>query len=480
MFSKKLAVSNNTDNCTKNKYFSPICFPLITITATLVILTSISFVSEVDLIDHSIHNALAQVSSQTPLSSSPSSLQINSSIASNNNTNSDQSSDSIVPLPQTPSRMSAHSINNTNITAAEFPPGTNFTKMVGPSSELRLALSKVAIDIPMQKGYENGNEIYFVTFDASDNNLALKITNNSNDFPVHYTKLLAQTPSEATEQSYIFTNGIAGEGHLGYQPTIVESKPGDSAYSPLKHVNFVEWKIPSSVRELKSVQELIKARDAGEIIVNSTTTSAQLVMNSPAIKWQDGSLKIREDKVITGKTPFIGGQVTNIDTEKMVVTMVAMRGYGPDGKTIYWSVTDGSPFTNDITLGGIVYAPKDDVLADTPVAVDFYQFINGMRDAGPQGFQPPVSPVNLEDETYSPIWRIYFVAWKDPQQSHVIQTMSDLNQMRKAGLIEITPAMEGRHIVNCPFFDQSTVLKFQHQYTDEELQQFERYKQQQP
>ena len=66
--------------------------------------------------------------------------------------------------------------------------------MIGPSSELRLALSKLAIDIPMQKGYENGNEIYFVTFDASDKELALKITNSSNDFPVHYTKLLAQTP----------------------------------------------------------------------------------------------------------------------------------------------------------------------------------------------------------------------------------------------------------------------------------------------
>ncbi|MGC1131765.1 MAG: plastocyanin/azurin family copper-binding protein [Nitrososphaeraceae archaeon] len=379
---------------------------------------------------------------------------------------------------QTPSSLiSAHSINNTNMTAAEFPPGTNFTKMVGPNSELSLALSKLAIDIPMQKGYENGNEIYFVTFDASDNGLSLQITNNSNDFPVHYTKLLAQTPSEATEEAYIFTNGINGTGHLGYQPTIVEASPSNETYSPLKHVNLVEWTTPSSARELKSIQELVNAQNAGEITVN--TTSTELVINSPAIKWHDGSLKIREDKVITDKTPFIGGQVTNIDTERMVVTMVAMRGYGPDGKTIYWSVTDGTPFTDDITKGGIVYAPKDDVLADTAVAVDFYQFINGMRDAGPQGFQPPVSPVNLEDENYSPMWRILFVAWKDPQQARVVQTMSDLNQMRKEGLIEITPALEGRHIVNCPFFDQSTVLKFRHEYTEEELQQFEQYNQQQ-
>jgi hypothetical protein len=102
-------------------------------------------------------------------------------------------------------------------------------------SELRLVLPKLAIDIPMQKEYENGNEIYSVTFDASNSALALQITNNSNDFPVHYTKLLAKTPEEATEQAYIFTNGISGKGHLGHQPTIVQSRPGNELYSPLKH-----------------------------------------------------------------------------------------------------------------------------------------------------------------------------------------------------------------------------------------------------
>jgi hypothetical protein len=399
--------------------------------------------------------------SQIDISLSPFTPYISSNIESSQTTHSS-------PL------MSAHSINNTNVTAApaaEFPPGINFTKMTGPYSELRLTLSKLAIDIPMQKGYENGNEIYFVTFDASDKELSSKIINSSNDFPVHHTKLLAQTPFEATEQAYIFTNGIKGKGHLGYQPTIVGSKPGDKQYSSLKHVNLVEWKIPSSARELKSIQDLVNAQNADEIItINPTATTAtsstNLVINSPAIKWQDGSLKIRQDTVITDNSSFIGGQVINIDTERMIATMVAMRGYGPDGKTLYWSVTDGTPFTDDITKGGIVYAPKNENLTNTAVAVDFFQFINGIRDAGPQGFQPPLSPVNLDDENYSPMWRILFVAWKDPQQARVVQTMSDLHQMIKAGLIQIIPALEGKHIVNCPFFDQSTVLKFRHQYAE--------------
>lgn len=327
---------------------------------------------------------------------------------------------------------------------------------------MRQALSKVAIDIPMQKGYENGNEIYFVTFDASNSELALQITNSSIDFPVHYTKLLAQTPLNATEEAYIFTNGINGKVHLDYQPTIVEAKPSDKEYSPLKHVNLVEWKASSSVRELKSVKELLNAQSTGEITINRT--SPNLVINSPAIKWQDGSLKIREDKVINDNTPFIGGQVIDIDTEKMVVTMVTIRGHGPDGKTVYWLVTDATPNTNDIAQGGIVYAPKDELLAYTPVAVDFYQFINGIRGSGPQGFQPPISPVNLKDEYYSPMWRISFVVWKDPQQAKILQTMADLIEMKNEGLIKIIPVFEGKHIVNCPFFDQETVLKFRHNY----------------
>ena len=450
------------------------CFSL-TIIVILVIAISLSL-SKLGLQNYAFGYTLAQLPSSQSSSSLSSQLQVQQQQQQQQQNQDSQTglsqynpdnSSNIESLQTTRSSslMSAHSINNTNVTEAmESPPGLNFTKMIGSNSELRLTLSKLAIDIPIQKGYENGNEIYFVTFDASDKELALKITNSSNDFPVHYTKLLAQTPSNATEQAYIFTNGIKGKGHLGYQPTIVGSKPGDKEYSPLKHVNLVEWKISSSARELKSIQELVNAQNTGEIITINTTTT-NLVINSPAIKWQDGSLKIRQDKVITDETPFIGGQVTNIDTERMIVTMVAMRGYGPDGKTLYWSVTDATPFTDDITKGGIVYVPKDEVLTNTAVAVDFYQFINGIRDAGPQGFQPPLSPVNLDDENYSPMWRILFVAWKDPQQARVVQTMSDLHQMIKAGLIQIIPALGGKHIVNCPFFDQSTVLKFSHQYT---------------
>ncbi len=138
------------------------------------------------------------------------------------------------------------------------------------------------------------------------------------------------------------------------------------------------------------------------------------------------------------------------------MTFVTFRGYGPDVRTLYWLVTDATPLTKDITTCGIVYAPADEKLAATPVAVDFYQFINGIEGPSPQGFQPPISLTNIADPDYSPMWRIY---WKDPAKARVLETLNDLSQAQQAGLIKIMPVLQGKHIVNCPFFDQETVLK---------------------
>ena len=52
---------------------------------------------------------------------------------------------------------------------------------------------------------------------------------------------------------------------------------------------------------------------------NSLLQKQIFIVNSPAIKWQDGSLQVKENKNITDDTPYGGGQVLNIDIEKMIV-----------------------------------------------------------------------------------------------------------------------------------------------------------------
>lgn len=320
-------------------------------------------------------------------------------------------------------------------------------------SVLKLSRASIPIDIPLVKGYENGNEIFFIATDVSDEKAAQMATNLTG-FKVNFSPLLGQTPEPARGQAYVFKNGVEGKGPFGFQIPVLNGKPGDEGYSPLLQVNIVEWKQGSAAKELKSVQEIMDAEKNGTITINKT----DVVANHPAIKWQGGEMKVREDKSINDDSSYGAAQVLNIDTENMVVTMVAHRGWGPDGKTIYYIVTDATP-EMPATMMGVNSVPLNEKLASSPVAVDLFQFMNGINGTGPMGFQAGIGAANPTDKNYSPMWKISFNEWKDPSSARVLETVDDIISMQKAGMLTITPAMEGKHVVNCPFFDQSTVIK---------------------
>ncbi|MGH9984184.1 MAG: DUF7482 domain-containing protein, partial [Nitrososphaeraceae archaeon] len=122
-------------------------------------------------------------------------------------------------------------------------------------SVLKLSRTNVPIDIPLLKGYENGNDIYFIATDVSDEKTAADGTNFTG-FEVNYAPLLAQTPESARAQAYAFTNGIAGDGPSGFQLPVVIGKPGDEGYSPLWQINLVAWSDDATPRELTSVEEI--------------------------------------------------------------------------------------------------------------------------------------------------------------------------------------------------------------------------------
>jgi len=327
-----------------------------------------------------------------------------------------------------------------------------------PGSVLKLARTNVPIDIPLLKGYENGNEIYFIATDVSDEKTAAFATNLTG-FKINYAPALAQTPDSARAQAYAFTNGIAGDGPFGFQIPVVNAKPGDEGYSPLWQVNEVTWNDDATARELKSVQEITTAEQNGELSIDGK----DIVVNHPAIQWQNGSLMVREDaNSINDDTPYMGGQVLNIDTENMVVTMVAHRGWGPDGKTIYYIVTDATP-EMPANMMGVSHTPINEQLVGTPVAPGLFQFTNGINGSGPMGFQAGIGESAPGDQNYSPMWFISFIEWNDPSQARVLETVNDVAEMQQAGLITVTPAMGGMHVVNCPFLDAETVFEHQSQ-----------------
>jgi hypothetical protein len=346
------------------------------------------------------------------------------------------------------------------LTAIDNASTANSTTTTLHGSVLKLSNANVEIDIPLMKGYENGNEIFFIATDASDNQTAAQIT-NATGFKVNFAPLLAMIPEEARGQAYVFENGIEGEGPLGFQLPIINARPGQEGYSPLLQINLVRWNQEASAAtqptELRSEQDIIAASNAGQLTINNT----DVIVNHPAVQWQGGSLQIRQDSDnINDESPYIGGQVTNIDTANMTATFVAHRGWGPDGKTVYYIVTDAVP-EMPASMMGVPFVAADDRLVGTPVAVDLFQFTNGINGTGPMGFQSGIGAANPDAENYSPMWKISFIEWKDPSQARVLENVNDINMMLQRGLITLTPAMEGRHIVNCPFFDAETISEHQ-------------------
>jgi len=99
------------------------------------------------------------------------------------------------------------------------------------------------------------------------------------------------------------------------------------------------WKIGQVPEVLDSVETIMEAEEDGRIKLEKT----DIVINMPQIIWPEGQMVVKENKTLTDDMAYGGGQILDIDTEEMIVTFIAHRGWGPDGKTIYYIVTDATP-----------------------------------------------------------------------------------------------------------------------------------------
>ena len=90
------------------------------------------------------------------------------------------------------------------------------TEETEPGSVLKLARTNVPIDIPLLKGYENGNEIYFIATDVSDEKTAAFATNLTG-FKVNYAPALAQTPDSAIAKHMHLLMELLATVHLDFR-----------------------------------------------------------------------------------------------------------------------------------------------------------------------------------------------------------------------------------------------------------------------
>ncbi len=88
----------------------------------------------------------------------------------------------------------------------------------------------------------------------------------------------------ATDEIWVFGNGIAGSGVMGFQPAVFDNRAGDPTWSPFWNHFTITWSEDASPRILRTSAEIRAAEEAGEIQVWNGTPDTHpdgFVVNCP-------------------------------------------------------------------------------------------------------------------------------------------------------------------------------------------------------
>ncbi|MBI3623194.1 hypothetical protein HY212_03910 [Candidatus Pacearchaeota archaeon] len=306
--------------------------------------------------------------------------------------------------------------------------------------------NSAAFTAPLHLGFFNTSPVYYIITDTNDKKSATVISEKQK-WKVGNSPTLSNLPKESLGKVYFFDNGIVGNGTNGFQNDIFSSTPAQDQYTPLRSVIHVIWNTANTPEILNSEKKILDANMTGKVKLTDTG----VIINMPQIMWPGGQMSVREDKNLEQK-PFEGGQILGIDTNNMVVTFIAHRSWGPDGKTVYYIVTDATT-EGPAKMMGITNTPS--LTSLNPAFINFFQFTNGLTGSGSFGFQPGISSASPGYDTYGPLCKISLVSWNDPTQAKLLENMEDINTKKSAGDITIQPAkvLDTDYILNCPFID---------------------------
>lgn len=137
---------------------------------------------------------------------------------------------------------------------------------------------------PPVPGFYRGERILFIHTEASDPKVAAMLTRMMGP-KVLVVPSLGKIPRNLLATVYAFQSGVRGEGPFGYQPDVFDSAPGDATYTPLRHVNLVNWQPQVKAKLLGSAEDVKAAAARGEV----TVRPSGIVVNMPMLTWPGGS-----------------------------------------------------------------------------------------------------------------------------------------------------------------------------------------------
>ena len=354
----------------------------------------------------------------------------------------------------TGSALGLHSTNSSQFTATVSVDGWSRVEnpeaiqtpptIIKENATIKLPNSTVPVQIPLHEGMVDGQNVYFIITDASNTLVASTISDKQN-WKVQPSPELAHVPSNSYGKIFVFKNGIAGNGTRGFQDDLFSYTPSDKQYSPLSKLVEVTWNIGRSPIILNSTQSVLDANATGKLRLTITDT----IINTPQIVWPDGNLTVRDNKVLSDDTAYVGGQVLDVNTNNMTVTFVGHRGWGPDGKTLYYIVPAGTPEgpTNEMKIAN---APLLSALGSS--ARDLFHFSNGFKGGGPFGYQEGITSAQPGDSSYTPICKVSIITWKIPLNAKILENTNDIDSEKSEGSITVQQAslLNKDYILDCP------------------------------
>jgi hypothetical protein len=287
-----------------------------------------------------------------------------------------------------------------------------------------------SVTMRLHEGRLDGDPIYFVRTDASDEAFAKEVG-------LVFVPVLRLASQKKGGAGRIF---LFGDDAAAGQLPVLSTGPGKDDFTPLYRVNHVTFSGNPTV--LDSARAVDDAVANGSIKVDET----DVIVNYPAVKWPRGELPV-DTKV---EKPLEGGPLLAApDLGSMVVTFKLHQCF-PDSRYI---VTDTSavPMAPMMNIQGW---PGTEGLAEVGAASTITVFGNGLNGPGAMGFQPGIFREMAGQPSWSPLWNHFTAVWKEESNAVLLKSQAELDARVAAGEIEIfkgTPDTGGQgFVVNCP------------------------------